>query len=84
MRPSGAAVMDRRHADAEYRTFPEFEDWSKSNVDTARWERYTSQLREGDQSSPDLLRRALEIVKQAPRWTLEQSKGSMKWIEGSH
>jgi Fic family protein len=65
LEPSGAAVMDPRHADAEYRTFPEFEDWSRSNVDTARWDRYTGQLRERDQTSPDLLRRALEIVKRA-------------------
>jgi hypothetical protein len=57
--------MDPRHADAEDRTFPAFEDWSKSNVDTARWERYISQLRERDQTSPDLRKRALEIVKRA-------------------
>jgi hypothetical protein len=57
--------MDPRHADAEDRTFPEFEDWSKSNVDTARWDRYISQLRERDQTSPDLRKRALEIVKRA-------------------
>ena len=50
MRAIRAAAMDRRHADAEYSTFPAFEDWSQSNVDTARWDRATQASCGGDQT----------------------------------
>ena len=57
--------VDPRQADAAYKSFPPFEEWAKCAVDTDRWGHYTSQLHERGKGSPDLLRRALEVVKRA-------------------
>jgi Fic family protein len=58
--------IDLRKADAAYKPFPPFAEWlSKSVLDTSRWDRYTEELKKRRESSPDLLPRALEIVKRA-------------------
>src|SRR5713226_9468302 len=59
-------AIDPRKADALYRPFPSFEEWStKCAIDPTRWDRYTGELRRHRQASPDLLPRALEIVRRA-------------------
>jgi Fic family protein len=64
-----ARTFDLREADAQYRPFPSFEEWSaESAVDSPRWERYAEIIRELKNTSPDLLPRALEVVKRAAAW----------------
>jgi Fic family protein len=58
-------LIDPRQADAEYKLFPSFAEWSKCTVAIDRWDRYTAQLQEQKGTSPDHLRRALEIVTRA-------------------
>lgn len=59
-------MIDLRKADSAYTPFPSFSEWlAKSSVDTVRWERYTNELQERRDTTPQLLPRALEIVKRA-------------------
>jgi Fic family protein len=61
-----SAAIDPRKADALYRLFPSFEKWSaKCAIDTTRWDRYTGELQQRRLAAPDLLPRALEIVRRA-------------------
>lgn len=58
--------MDARQLDASYKPFPPFEDWAKTVVDTPRWDAFTAEVvvvRE--QASPELLKRAQEVVERA-------------------
>ena len=58
--------IDLRKADAAYKPFPSFAEWSaRCVVDTSRWDRYTAELKKRRESSGELLPRALEIVKRA-------------------
>jgi Fic family protein len=59
------ATIDPRQADAGYKPFPSFAEWSKCTVDTDRWNHYTARLQEQKETAPDRLRRALEIVTRA-------------------
>ena len=72
MSPSESPVDDKspgfdpRKADARYKPFPSFAEWaSKCDIDTRRWERYSANLDELRRQSPELLARALAIVKRA-------------------
>ncbi len=59
-------TLDTRRADADYRSFPSFADWlGRTNVDTGRWERYSSLLQERTDLTPELLARAREVAKRA-------------------
>ncbi|MEK6324869.1 MAG: Fic family protein [Acidobacteriota bacterium] len=61
--------FDPREADARYRRFPPFEEWlAKSAVDSERWEHYAEVIHKLRRTSPDLLPRALEVVKRAAAW----------------
>lgn len=52
--------------DAAYEPFPTFERWaSETTVDTTRYERYISSLRDHASLPPEVLARAREIVKRA-------------------
>ena len=65
---SGSPTHDNRvrRADAAYKPFPSFSEWSSMCLlDTTRWDRYTAELNELRKTSPDLLPKALEIVKRA-------------------
>jgi Fic family protein len=57
--------FDPRKADAAYKPFPPFAEWANTSVDEIRWTRYTAQLKELRSASPDLLSKALEVVKRA-------------------
>src|SRR5215216_1759312 len=61
----GPKALDPRKVDASYRPFPSFVEWSKSHVDTSRWDRYTAELKHQKEKAPGLISRALEIVKRA-------------------
>ncbi len=56
---------DIRKLDASYKSFPSFEEWSKTSLDLKRWEPYTKLLAELKQSSPSVLREAQAIVERA-------------------
>ncbi len=65
--PASKALFDPREADAKYEPFPSFAAWSAQiTLDEARWGRYTARL-EGlrKESSPELLRKAKEVVERA-------------------
>lgn len=52
--------------DAAYKPFPSFEEWAASAaVETARWDRYIAAITNRPDLSPEVLRRAYEIVKRA-------------------
>jgi Fic family protein len=52
--------------DAAYKPFPTFEEWaSQTSVDTVRWQRYTSSLKDRAELSPEVLDRARQIAKRA-------------------
>lgn len=52
--------------DAAYRPFPTFETWlAQTAVDTVRWERYNSSLKERPDLTPEVLTRARESAKRA-------------------
>jgi Fic family protein len=57
--------LDLRKADAAYKPFPAFAEWSKSNVAMQHWDRYAEELRRLRSESAALLTKALEIVKRA-------------------
>lgn len=57
--------MDPRAIDAKYRSFPSFADWSKTDIDTARWDDHVKALSEWTSPSPELLRKARGIVTRA-------------------
>lgn len=77
-----AAGIDLRKADAAYKPFPSFEEWSKCLVDTTRWDRYTAELKQRRNSSPALLPRALEIVKRAASFDTGAIEGLYETDEG--
>jgi Fic family protein len=61
----GTAINTRK-ADAAYRSFPSFSDWSSSvHVDLVRWERYAQLLQQRANLSPTLLARARDVAKRA-------------------
>ena len=65
--PTPKALFDPREADAKYEPFPSFADWAAQvSLDEARWGRYTARL-EGlrKESSPELLKKAKEVVERA-------------------
>lgn len=69
VREEAMGKFDPREADARYNPFPSFAKWlAKSTVDSQRWERYADVIRKLRGSSPDLLPRALEVVKRAAAW----------------
>jgi len=52
--------------DAAYKPFPTFAEWaSRTSVDTVRWNRYNASLKDRSGLSPEVLKRASEIVKRA-------------------
>jgi Fic family protein len=52
--------------DAAYKPFPTFEEWAaQTSVDTVRWERYNSTLKNRAGLSPEILQRAHEVAKRA-------------------
>lgn len=52
--------------DAAYKPFPTFAEWaSRTSVDTVRWDRYNASLKGRSGLSPEVLKRASEIVKRA-------------------
>jgi hypothetical protein len=58
--------VDPRKADAGYKPFPSFEDWRRSaEIDVSRWERYATRLEMRKNVSPEVLRRAKELVELA-------------------
>lgn len=69
VRDEATRKFDPREADAGYKPFPSFAEWmAKSTVDSERWERYADVIRKLRGDSPDLLPRALEVVKRAAAW----------------
>jgi Fic family protein len=65
--PMPKALFDPREADAKYEPFPSFADWAAQvSLDEPRWERYTSRLEIlRKESSPELLKKAKEVVERA-------------------
>ena len=62
----GAPEVNIHVLDAAYKPFPTFTEWaSKTSVDTVRWDRYNSALKQRPNASDDALSRAREIVKRA-------------------
>jgi Fic family protein len=58
--------VDVRKADAAYRPFPSFVEWSTAaHVDEGRWERYASLLQQRSELTPELLARARDVAKRA-------------------
>jgi Fic family protein len=57
--------LDPRRADAAYKGFPAFSEWSDCAIDQARWERYTHILKELEGATPEVLRNALHVVSRA-------------------
>lgn len=52
--------------DAQYQPFPSFAEWARGcSLDTRRWERYAAEAASAKEAPPDVLRRALDIVKRA-------------------
>ena len=52
--------------DAAYRPFPRFEEWlSRTSVDTVRWDRYTSPLKDRAGLTAEVLERARQVAKRA-------------------
>lgn len=69
VREGATRKFDPREADARYKPFPSFAEWlAKSTVDSQRWERSADAIRKLRGNSPDLLPRALEVVKRAAAW----------------
>jgi len=61
-----AGVVDVRQADAAYRAFPSFADWTQAtSVDERRWERYAALLQQRSELTPELLARARDVAKRA-------------------
>jgi Fic family protein len=61
-----SAAIDPREADAAYKPFPSFAEWSTGAVDANRWDRYLASFVERRRgASAELLRKSLEIVKRA-------------------
>jgi Fic family protein len=61
--------LDPREADARYRRFPPFAEWlANAAVDSERWDRYAEVIHKLQDTSPDLLPHALEVVKRAAAW----------------
>jgi Fic family protein len=58
-------VLDPNRADAGYKGFPSFIDWSRRSVDSNRWDRYAALLESRENTSKDILRKAREVVKRA-------------------
>lgn len=58
-------LVDIKKADAQYKSFPSFEEWAKCLVDNDRWERYTSLITKRADVSEQLLMRARDVVKRA-------------------
>lgn len=77
-----ASGIDLRKADAAYNPFPSFEEWLKCHVDTTRWDRYTAELKQRRENSPDLLPRALEIVKRAASFDTGAIEGLYETDQG--
>ncbi len=60
------AFIDPRKADADYKPFPSFAEFSsRCSIDTKRWDRYTSAFEDSRNNEPELLTRALDIVRRA-------------------
>lgn len=58
--------IDPRRADALYKPFPSFAEWTAgSSIDVTRWDRYVAELRKLRDRSPELMPRALEIARRA-------------------
>lgn len=62
---SVALAINVRQADAEYKSFPPFGEWSKASVDTERWNHYASRLPEHGRLTSEQLVRAQEVTKRA-------------------
>jgi len=61
-----SAEVNIHALDAAYKPFPTFAEWaSKTSVDAARWDRYSTELEGKAGSSDQALRRAREVVKRA-------------------
>jgi Fic family protein len=59
-------TMDVRRADAAYRSFPSFMEWSSgTTIDPVRWDRYARLLQERRELTPELLARARDVAKRA-------------------
>lgn len=58
-------VINPRQADADYEPFPSFGEWSKTNVDAARWEHYAARLPGEGTLTSDQLNRAQEVALRA-------------------
>ena len=67
--PEGTQILDPREADARYKPFPSFAEWlARSTVDSQKWEVHANAIRKLRGNLPDLLPRALEVVKRAAAW----------------
>ena len=62
---SSDILVDIKKADAQYKSFPSFEEWAKCLVDNDRWGRYTSLITKRADVSEQLLMRARDVVKRA-------------------
>lgn len=59
-------VMDTRQVDASYDPFPLFDEWVNIPIDIARWEAFAAEVSSRrTEASPELLKRAQEIVERA-------------------
>jgi len=64
--PSRPRLPDPRLADAAYSQVPHFREWAHFVIDTRRWDRKVSRLEDSRKaSSPEILKRAIEVVKRA-------------------
>ncbi|MFN0121266.1 MAG: Fic family protein, partial [Blastocatellia bacterium] len=57
--------FDTRQADARYKPFPAFAEWSRCVIDTERWDRYSESLALRSGISAEHLLRAREVIKRA-------------------
>ncbi len=67
-RPSSSQFVGEdivRQADANYHSFPPFEEWADCTIDDIRWDRYLNRINERSGLPPQLLSRARDIVKRA-------------------
>lgn len=55
--------VEIKRVDALYKSFPSFSEWKRSRVDLAKWDKYQGRLTRVSKTPPDVLKKALSIVK---------------------
>lgn len=65
LRDQQTIALDIKQADATYRPFPDFAEWAKSEVNSARWDRYMLLYQETQNTPEDILDKARDEVKRS-------------------